>query len=123
MLAKLMLNSFWGKFGQRTNLPQVEYVSDPSMYFDMLTSDQQEVTGVNFVTEEIVEMRWRTKDEFIEVSGRTNVVLAAYTTAQARLKLYSYLENLGSRTLYADTDSVVFTVKKNQWETELGDYL
>jgi hypothetical protein len=29
-LAKLMLNSFWGKFGQRTNLPQLEYVSDPS---------------------------------------------------------------------------------------------
>jgi hypothetical protein len=29
-LAKLMLNNFWGKFGERTNLPQVEYVlSDP----------------------------------------------------------------------------------------------
>lgn len=29
-LAKLMLNNFWGKFGQRTNLPQVEYaLSDP----------------------------------------------------------------------------------------------
>lgn len=58
-LAKLMLNSFWGKFGQRTNLPQVEYISDPSIYFDMLTSDQQVVTGVNFVTEEMVEIRWR----------------------------------------------------------------
>ncbi|CAC5384164.1 unnamed protein product [Mytilus coruscus] len=41
-LAKLMLNSFLGKFGQRQNIPQVEYVSDPSVYFDMLTSDQQE---------------------------------------------------------------------------------
>ena len=40
-LAKLMLNSFWGKFGQRSNLPQIEYVSDPSVYFDLLTSDQQ----------------------------------------------------------------------------------
>jgi hypothetical protein len=35
-LAKLMLNSFWGKFGQRSNLPQIEYVSDPSVYFDLL---------------------------------------------------------------------------------------
>jgi hypothetical protein len=28
---------------------------------------------------------------------------------QARLKLYSYLEQLGLRALYADTDSVVYT--------------
>ncbi|CAC5375852.1 unnamed protein product [Mytilus coruscus] len=122
-LAKLMLNSFWGKFGQRTNLPQVEYVSDPSVYFDMLTSDQQEVTCVNFVTDEMIEMRWRNKEEFLETSGRTNVVIAAYTTAQARLKLYSYLDKLGDRVLYADTDSVIFTAKQGEWEPPLGDYL
>jgi hypothetical protein len=118
-----LLNSFWGKFGQRTNLPQLEYVSDPSIYFDMLTSDQQVVTGVNFVTEEMVEMRWKNKEEFMESSGRTNVVIAAYTTAQARLQLYSYLEKLGSRAMYADTDSIVFTVAKGEWEPSLGDYL
>jgi hypothetical protein len=33
-----------------------------------------------------VEMRYQYK-EFVEESGRTNVVIAAYTTAQARLKL------------------------------------
>lgn len=114
-LAKLMLNSFWGKFGQRSNLPQVEYISDPSVYFDMLTSDQQEVTGVNFVSDEVVEMRWKNKDEFIEPSGRTNVVLAAYTTAQARLKLFSYLEKLEQRALYADTDSIIFVTNGNEW--------
>ncbi|XP_063418064.1 uncharacterized protein LOC134700765 [Mytilus trossulus] len=121
---KMAINKgFWGKFGQRTNLPQVEYVSDPSVYFDMLTSDQQEVTCVNFVTDEMIEMRWRNKEEFIEVSGRTNVVIAAYTTAQARLKRYSYLDKLGDRVLYADTDSVIFTAKQGEWEPPLGDYL
>jgi hypothetical protein len=89
----------------------------------MLTSDQQVVTGVNFVTEEMVEMRWKNKEEFMESSGRTNVVIAAYTTAQARLQLYSYLEKLGSRAMYADTDSIVFTVAKGEWEPSLGDYL
>jgi len=122
-LAKLMLNSFWGKFGQRSNLPQIEYVSDPSVYFDLLTSDQQEVSGVNFVTDEVVEMRWKNKNEFVEASGRTNVVLAAYTTAQARLKLYSYLEKLEKRALYADTDSIVFATDENEWKPSLGDYL
>jgi hypothetical protein len=54
----------------------------------------------------MVEMRYQYKEEFVEESGRTNVVIAAYTTAQARLKLYCYLEQLGPRALYADTDSV-----------------
>jgi hypothetical protein len=65
-------------------------------------------------------MRYQYKEEFVEESGRTNVVIAAYTTctAQARLKLYSYLEQLGPRALYADIDSVVYTSRP-----ELGDYL
>jgi len=32
-LAKVMLNSFWGKFGQRENMPRTTYVTDPSIYF------------------------------------------------------------------------------------------
>jgi hypothetical protein len=63
------------------------------------------------------------KEEFVEESGRTNVVISAYTTAQARLKLYSYLEHLGPRALYADTDSVVYSSKSGEWKLELGVYL
>jgi hypothetical protein len=57
----------------------------------------------------VLSFRLSYKEEFVEESGRTNVVIAAYTRAQARLKLYSYLEQLGPRVLYADTDSVVYT--------------
>ena len=60
---------------------------------------------------------------FVEESGKTNVVIAAYTTTRARLKLYSYLEQLGPRALYADTDSVVYTSRTGEWKPELGDYL
>jgi hypothetical protein len=61
-LAKLMLNSFWGKFGQRSNMPRIKYISEPAEYFDMLTSDQILVMGINFVSEEIVEMRYQYKE-------------------------------------------------------------
>ena len=104
-------------------MSQVDVVEDPAVYFDKLTSDQEEVTAINYVSDEMVEMRWKYKEEFIGTSKKTNVVMAAYTTAQARLKLYSYLEILGSRALYADTDSVVFTTKEGEWKPELGDYL
>ena len=45
---------------------------------------------------------------FISRSHKTNVVIAAFTTAHARLKLYSVLESLQTRVLYFDTDSVTF---------------
>lgn len=122
-LAKLMLNSFWGKFGQRENMPKTSYVTDPCEYFDMLTSNRQQVKDVSYVSEEMVRLQWILDDDFVETSGRTNVVIAAYTTAQARLKLYSYLETLGDRTLYADTDSVIFAARPGEWLPSLGDYL
>ncbi|XP_053390895.1 uncharacterized protein LOC128553745 [Mercenaria mercenaria] len=122
-LAKLMLNSFWGKFGQRTNLTQTSYITDPCEFFDMMTSDQQNVKNIQFVNNESVKLEWVYNDDFIETSGKTNVIIAAYTTAQARLKLYSYLQPLGRRVLYCDTDSVVFTTDVGQWEPPLGDYL
>jgi len=122
-LAKLMLNSFWGKFGQRSNMQQVNIIDDPKTFFDKLTSDREEVTSVNFVSEDAVELRWKYREDFVETSTKTNVVIAAYTTSQARLKLYSYLKHLGSRALYADTDSVIFTTKEGETKPPLGDYL
>ena len=67
-------------------------------------------------------MRYQYKEEFVEKSGRNNLVIEAYTTAQARLNLYSYLEQLRPRALYADTDSVVY-IRLGEWKPELGDYL
>jgi len=122
-LAKLMLNSFWGKFGQRTNLTQTTHISDPQEFFEMMTSDQQKVKNVQFVNNESVKLEWVYNDDFVEPSARTNVIIAAYTTAQARLKLYSYLQPLDRRVQYCDTDSIVFTTAPGQWEPPLGDYL
>jgi hypothetical protein len=47
-LAKLMLNSFWGKFEQRSNMPQIKYISEPAEYFDMLTSRPDSCDGYKF---------------------------------------------------------------------------
>ncbi|CAG2214664.1 unnamed protein product [Mytilus edulis] len=122
-LAKLILNNFWGKFGQRLNLPKTTYVKDAATYFDILTSDGQEVKDVSFVSEEMVRLQWINNEKFVEESGKTNVVIAAYTTAQARLQLYKYLENLGDRSLYCDTDSIIFSSKPGDWRPMTGDYL
>ena len=123
LLSKIMLNSFWGKFGQRPNLTQTTYLDDPVEFIDMMTSDQQEVKNVRFINDNSVQLDWVYSNDFVEATSRTNVIIAAYTTAQARLKLYSYLHPLGERIMYCDTDSVVFTSKQGDWEPPLGDFL
>lgn len=123
LLAKIILNSFWGKFGQRSNLTQTTYIDDPVQFIDMMTSDQQEVKNVRFINDNAVQLDWVYSNDFIAASSRTNVIIAAYTTAQARLKLYSYLKPLGKRVMYCDTDSVVFTSAPEEWDPPLGDFL
>ena len=111
-LAKLMLNSFWGKFGQRLNLTKVAMIKDPKQLFDLLTNDKFEISDNLPINEEVLEVHYKEQDEFVEASGRTNVVIAAFTTAHARRKLYSVLEQLEKRVLYFDNDSIIYVSRE-----------
>ena len=102
---------------------QVKIVSDPAEYFDLLSSVKINVTNVNFINDELIEVHFEHVDEFIEADGKTNVVIAAFTTAHARLKLYSVLEQLDRRVLYFDTDSVIYVSRDGDWEPPTGSYL
>ncbi len=51
----------------------------------------------------MVAVNYKKHSDFEDVNPNTNVVLAAFVTAQARLLLYSYIEKLGSRVFYFDT--------------------
>ncbi|PFX27098.1 hypothetical protein AWC38_SpisGene8231 [Stylophora pistillata] len=62
-------------------------------------------------------------DQDPEKGRATNVFIAAFTTCQARLKLYESLEILKERVLCYDTDSVVYKWKPGESEIPLGDYL
>lgn len=124
-VAKLCLNSFWGKFGQRENLPSTEIISERESLLRLLTDDEKEVLRVLPINDELLYATWQYKDVATLPSSQTNVAIAAYTTAQARLELYSYLERLDRRVLYYDTDSVVFvsTGQVGEWNPPLGSLL
>ncbi|XP_053378482.1 uncharacterized protein LOC128548112 [Mercenaria mercenaria] len=122
-LAKLMLNSFWGKFGQKSNLTQSSYVLEQNEFVNTLTAGLQDVKNVRHINEEALQLDWAYDDNFIVSSSQSNVVIAAYTTAQARLKLYETLVRLDKRAIYCDTDSVVFLTSPGLWQPPLGDFL
>ncbi|XP_072039103.1 uncharacterized protein [Amphiura filiformis] len=122
-LAKLCLNSMWGKFAQRSNMSQTVILDDPSEVYKLLTSDSVTVDNIRLINDEVIEVTYKDDDAFARVNLNTNVVIAAFTTCHARLKLYEVLEKLGERAMYQDTDSVVFLSRPGDWEPTTGDYL
>ena len=115
--------SHWGKFGQNPQKSKMTYISEPQTYIKMMTDNSIEVSDVIEINDETIALRWTTKDDFVEALPNTNIVLAAYTTAHARLKLYTLLEQLQDRVLYMDTDSVVYIHKQDEYNPPIGDYL
>ena len=77
----------------------------------------------SLVSDDIIEIRYEYTENFIEPNAKTNVVIAAFTTAYARLKLYEVLNTLQERVLYYDTDSVIFVSKPDEPEPPFGPYL
>ena len=100
-----------------------ELIKDPQVFFDYLTSDEINVLDARFVSDEMIEIHYENNENFIAPNAKTNVVIAAFTTAYARLKLYGVLDMLQERVLYYDTDSVIFVSKPNDPEPPIGPYL
>ena len=107
-LAKMMLNSMWGKFGQRLNKTQVKEFNDPQAFHRFLDTDTMDVRHVSVINDDMVEVHYQYQDEDIPVSPNLNIFVACFTTCWARLRLYAALEPLGQRVLYYDTDSIIF---------------
>ena len=123
-LAKLMLNSMWGKFGQRLNKTQIQAFDDPHAFHRFLDTDALDVRHVSVINDDMVEVHFQNKKEDIRVSPNLNIFVACFTTCYARLKLYQALEALGERVLYFDTDSVIYLEETpTQFKPDLGSYL
>ena len=102
---------------------KTKQIKDPHVFFDYLSSDEINVLDANLVSDDIMEIRYEYTDNFMEADPKTNVVIAAFTTAYARLKLYDVLDMLQERALYCDTDSVIFISKPGDPEPPIGPYL
>jgi len=125
-IAKLCLNSLWGKFGQRTNMPMTEIVNDKAKYNNIVFNDKYKDHNLFFIDDERVEINYRMVDEYVEDSLNTNIAIASFTTSSARLRLYEGLDLLNHQVLYHDTDSIVYIYdkeNKNHKQLELGDNL
>ena len=121
--AKLMLNSFWGKFGENLDKTRVVPVTDTAQLYSALYHNTENVERIRICNDDLLELVIREDGGNQLSNGRQNIFIAAFTTCFARLKLYQYLDLLKERVLYFNTDSVVYSWMPGQPHVPLGDYL
>ena len=134
-LAKLMLNSMWGKFGQRPNKTQCVHFTSPADFHEFLESDKIDIQKIQLLPdrqdpsqtdEDCVDVFYTMKEDSMEINGKCNIFIAAFTTCWARLKLYEELKRGGEQILYYDTDSILLNIddsNPNHYRPVTGDFL
>ena len=127
-IAKLFLNTLWGKFAQQRNLPQTEIVTDYGRYMQIINDPTVEVTSELMYDENNMYLTFKKLDDLDAYQSVQNLVIAAFVTSYARLKLLDIIEKIehirfGS-VLYFDTDSVIYVYQKGDPDPiPLGNFL
>uniref|UniRef100_A0A1I8J338 DNA-directed DNA polymerase n=2 Tax=Macrostomum lignano TaxID=282301 RepID=A0A1I8J338_9PLAT len=124
-VAKIFLNSLWGKFCQRDDLTSTEIVDSYEAWLQRLTDPSIKVKSCEPIGECFMMLEYKPR---IGVAGErafkyANVPIGVFTTSHARLRLYEALEGLGTRVIYADTDSVVYRCSPGEYEPPGGSSL
>ena len=133
-IAKICLNSLWGKFGQNPKVRHSEYIDNERDFYRVILNDKIEQISLSFLNDDMVYASYETKDEFLKVSYNTNIYIACFTSSWARLRLYDMMEKLDRNVCYCDTDSVVYIENEDtkalveqyigeglgEWTDELG---
>ncbi|XP_035228066.1 uncharacterized protein LOC118200234 [Stegodyphus dumicola] len=96
------------KWGMNVNKAQLTYVHTVPDFNKMLADPTKKIKDVFLPTPEVAAIYWDSAKEFVPQDASTNIFLATFTTAWARLKLYSEMEKLGRDVLYHDTDSIIY---------------
>lgn len=126
-LAKIFLNWFRGKFGQRANMKQTSYLYDhePDNFFQLIADPRKDVHDFHIITDNIIQLEYQEDLSFLPMNFQTNIYLATFTTCWARLKLYGLLDLTQEQTLYVDTDSIIFIDIDKRFSKKLpiGNYL
>ena len=126
-IAKLMLNSLWGKLAQKHNLTTTSIVTNQVDMRKILLDADKAIDSVYCPTASHMVICWHWVDEDNARAGQTNLAVASFVTAYGRHTLLNILEEIEQvrtgRVLYFDTDSVIFIEKQGDPVIPTGNFL
>ncbi|KAL3087668.1 hypothetical protein niasHT_028974 [Heterodera trifolii] len=113
-IAKLCLNSLWGRFSMRNLLSKAIIDNDESIIHQYTEDKKIELIDLEMMDEDndVFMLTYKPKEEFVDENKYSNVVISLFTTSMARLYLYEALKKVddtpGCEILYFDTDSIIY---------------
>lgn len=122
-ISKLMLNSLWGKFGQKRIRRKCVYYESKEEWVKLLLRERRskDIRIMNFkqvkdlgmgINGEIKKGLLKVQYDEMCLHTNTNSAIAAFITSHARLCLYSGFEHVGIKNMvYCDTDSMIYKSK------------
>ena len=130
---KLLCNSLWGKFGQRSEYDSTA-IMNIGQFMDACRKMEQGTLDIFQIfhhpsnqDQVMTTMRGEEKDFMASVKKNDekmrNVAIASFVTANGRLRLWDKMNQLGGRVLYHDTDSIVYVSKSPEDRIPEGQML
>jgi lipopolysaccharide biosynthesis glycosyltransferase len=98
----------WGKLTERSNRAQTKLISEPHELYIFLVTPGIEVVNIIFASDDAVCISWQySSEEHVPCLRHTNEIIGGFVTG-ARIHLYSYLDRLKDKTIYCDTDIIIY---------------
>lgn len=115
-LAKLFLNSLWGKFAQKIMRTVFQTLYGMEEFYHVWTDPSMEQESFQFRESSpgIFKAHYKIKEPFQKPVAHGNIFFAAMVTMHARCVLHECIYRIGpERALYVDTDSLKFLKDKD----------
>ena len=118
MIAKLLMNSLYGKFGMKDEMTKLEILNNKSELDKEIISTKLEYYKNNLidmveledhiiiVSKQLADLKYNQKEEIFHGS-EVNIAIASAITAYARIHMSNFKNNPNFNLYYSDTDSVV----------------
>jgi len=115
-MAKLFLNSLWGKFCQKPNKDNFVTIHGYKQFANLWYNPEIDRSKFSFrhLSGNTWKVKYSTLDSFTKPNVKYNIFLASKVTEWARCILHRQMIKIGpSRVLYCDTDSIMFLWPKS----------
>lgn len=122
-MAKIFLNSCWGKFAQKKKCTKTCTLYGGQAFFELWNNPKLDRSKCNFreISKGVYKAKFGLYDEYIPNICRGNIFLAAKVTEHARCVLHRQMIHVGpERVLYCDTDSVIVAIPPDKVDSLIG---
>ena len=75
-------------------MSQTKYITELSKFYEILLDNKLDNLNFQFINDDMVQITYSFKDQFIDNLKNTNIYIACFMTSHASLTLYNKLDYL-----------------------------